>query len=124
VHWTIVNHAIRRLPQPAFDSVQHGNGVWAPSLRYHDGWFYIYYGDPDRGIYMVRARDVRAAWEPPLLVQAAKGWIDPTPLWDDDGRAYLVHAFAKSRSGVNSILHVNRMSADGTRLLDSGTMVF
>lgn len=124
VHWTIVNHAIPRFPDAAFDTPQQGNGVWAPSLRYHDGWFWIFYGDPDRGIYMVKTRDVRGAWEPPVLVHAAKGWIDPAPLWDDDGNAYLVHAFARSRSGIKHVLHVNRMSPDGTRLLDAGTQVF
>jgi beta-xylosidase len=124
VHWTIINHAIPSVPDSAFDAPQHGNGVWAPSLRFHDGWFWIFYGDPDRGIYMVRTRDVRGAWEPPVLVHAARGWIDPTPLWDDDGSAYLVHAFARSRSGIKHRLHVNRMSPDGTRLLDEGTLVF
>ncbi|MEP6621769.1 MAG: glycoside hydrolase 43 family protein, partial [bacterium] len=123
VHWTLVNHAIRRLPQ-AFDVPQHGNGIWAPSIRFHDGAYYIYYGDPDRGIYMVKTRDVLGTWDGPVLVREAKGWIDPCPLWDDDGNAYLVHAFANSRAGVKSILHVNRMSADGTRLLDDGTLVF
>jgi beta-xylosidase len=123
VHWTIVNHAVRRLP-PEFDRPQHGNGVWAPSIREHAGEFFIYWGDPDRGIYMVKTRDPRGAWEPPVLVKAAKGWIDPTPLWDDDGRAYLVHAFANSRAGIKSVLHVTRMSPDGRRLLDEGTLVF
>jgi len=124
VHWTLVNHAIERFPDAAFDVPQHGNGVWAPSIRYHDGWFWIFYGDPDRGIYMVRTRDVRGRWEPPVLVKAARGWIDPAPLWDDDGNAYLVHAFARSRSGIKHVLHVARMSPDGTRLLDEGTKVF
>ncbi len=124
VSWTLVNHAIPRFPDPAFDAPQHGNGVWAPSIRFHDGWFWIFYGDPDRGIYRVRTRDVRGAWEPPVLVKAAKGWIDPAPLWDDDGSAYLVHAFARSRSGIKHVLHVARMSPDGTGLLDEGRLVF
>jgi len=123
VNWTIVNHAIRRL-SPEFDVPQHGNGVWAPSLRQHDGRFYIYYGDPDRGIYVVRTRDIRGAWDAPVLVKAAKGWIDPAPLWDDDGNAYLVHAFARSRSGIKHRIDVARMSPDGLRLLDEGTQVF
>ena len=123
VHWRIVGHAVRRLPAP-FDSVQHGNGVWAPSIRYHDGWYYVYWGDPDRGVYMVRARDPRGGWSAPRLVHAARGWEDPCPFWDSDGSAYLVHAFANSRAGVKSILHVARMSADGTRLLDEGRLVF
>ena len=123
VHWRIINHAVRRLG-PDFDAPQHGNGVWAPSLRFHDGWFYIFYGDPDRGIYMVRTRDIRGRWNQPVLIKEAKGWIDPCPLWDDDGNAYLVHAFANSRAGIKSVLHVNRMAPDGTALIDEGTLVF
>jgi beta-xylosidase len=124
VHWEIINHAIDRFPDEDFDKPQHGNGIWAPAFRYHHGEFYIFYGDPDRGIYMVKTRDVRSDWDPPVLVHKALGWIDPCPFWDDDGNAYLVHAFAKSRAGINSILHINRMSIDGTRLLDEGVEVF
>ena len=58
------------------------------------------------------------------MVKEAKGWIDPCPLWDDDGNAYLVSALAASRSGIKSVLIVSRMSADGTRLLEDGAIVF
>lgn len=125
VNWTIVNHAFREQhPKEVFDKPQHGNGVWAPSIRFHKGEYYIYYGDPDFGIYMTKTRDPRGEWSKPLLVKEAKGWIDPSPLWDDDGNAYLVHAFAGSRAGVKSILVVNKLSSDGTRVLDQGTIVF
>ena len=73
---------------------------------------------------MVKARYAAGPWSKPLLIRAAKGWIDPCPFWDDDGNAYLVHAWANSRSGIKSILTINRMSADGTKLLDDGKMVF
>ncbi len=123
IHWTILSYAVPRLPA-VFDGPQHGNGLWAPSLRRHDGWFWIYVGDPDRGIFLTRARDPRGPWEPLTLVKEAKGWIDPCPLWDDDGSMYLVHAWAKSRAGFNSVLTVNRMSADGRHVVDDGTVVF
>ena len=124
VNWRIIGHAIAELPKPRYDTPQHGNGVWAPSVRYHEGLFWVFFGDPDLGIFMTTARDPRGPWAPLALVREAKGWIDPCPLWDDDGRAYLVHAWAKSRAGVNSVLTVNRMSADGRRLLDDGVTVF
>lgn len=124
VHWQVVNYAIPRFADSSFNAPQHGNGVWAPSLRQHDGYFWIFYGDPDRGIYMTKARDPRSTWSPPHLVQAGKGLIDPTPLWDDDGRAYLVHAYARSRSGIKHRLVVHGMRPDGAALLDSGTIVF
>ena len=124
VNWQIVNHALPRLYDKAFDKPQHGNGVWAPSFRFHDGWYYIYWGDPDRGIYMVRTQDPRQEWSEPVLVKKAYGNIDPCPLWDDDGKVYMVHAFAHSRAGVNSILTVVELSADGTKAIDKGWIVF
>jgi beta-xylosidase len=84
----------------------------------------VYYGDPDLGIYMSKTRNPAGPWEPLVLVKQAKGWIDPCPLWDDDGKVYLVHAWAKSRVGFNSVLTVNRMSADGKQVLDEGVIVF
>lgn len=125
VNWRLINHVFReQFPLEVFSKPQHGGGVWAPSIRFHQGEFYIYYGDPDLGIYMTKAKDPAAEWSKPLLVKEAKGWIDPCPLWDEDGNAYLVHAFAGSRSGIKSLLVINKMSRDGTRVLDDGVMVF
>ena len=115
VNWTIVGHAAARLPSPRYDTPQHGQGVWAPSLRVHGGRFWIYFGDPDLGIFMTSAVDPRGPWEPLQLVQSASGWIDPCPLWDDDGSVYLVHAWAKSRAGFNSVLTLRRLTPDGRR---------
>jgi beta-xylosidase len=125
VNWTIIGHALLR--QPPFDhfsATQHGNGVWAPAIRYHNGEYYIYYPDPDYGIYLVRAKDPAGPWSSPVLVEAGKGIIDPCPLWDDDGRGYLVHAYAGSRAGIKSILVVQELNADGTGVLDEGRIVY
>lgn len=124
VNWTLINHALSANTDPYFDIPQHGNGVWAPSIRFHDGYFYIYWGDPDRGIYMVRTTDPSKEWSQPVLVKKAFGNIDACPLWDDDGRVYMVHAFAHSRAGLKSLLQVVELSADGTHILDKGTIVF
>lgn len=125
VNWTLIGHALpRQYPLEVFTKPQHGGGVWAPAIRYYQGKFYIYYGDPDFGIYMVEATDPAGPWSAPHLVRAAKGWIDPCPFWDEDGQAYLVHAFAGSRAGIKSILVLHRMSPDGKTLLDDGVLVF
>ncbi|GAA4443050.1 glycoside hydrolase 43 family protein [Pontibacter saemangeumensis] len=125
VNWRIIGYALNRnTPVDHFAKPQHGNGVWAPAIRHHNGEFYIYWGDPDYGIYMVKTKDPAGRWEEPVLVQAGKGLIDSCPLWDEDGKAYLVHAYAGSRAGIKSILVVNSMSPDGTKLLDEGVMVF
>ena len=125
VNWRLINHVFREQePKELFAKPRHGGGVWAPAIRFHAGEFYIFYPDPDLGIYMTKAKDPAGEWTKPLLIAAGKGWIDPCPLWDDDGNAYLVHAFAGSRAGIKSLLVVKKMSVDGTRLLDDGVMVF
>jgi beta-xylosidase len=124
VNWKIINHVFRQQePLDVFAKPQHGNGVWAPAIRFHDGEFFIFWGDPDFGIYMTKTKNPASEWSKPLLIKEAKGWIDSCPFWDDDGKAYLVHAFAGSRSGIKSILVINKMSPDGTKLLDDGVMV-
>jgi beta-xylosidase len=125
VNWRLINHVFREQePRDVFKRPQHGGGVWAPAIRFHAGEYYIFYPDPDYGIYMTKAKDPALEWSKPLLIAEGKGWIDPCPLWDDDGKAYLVHAFAGSRAGIKSIIVVKRMNSEGTRLLDDGVMVF
>jgi len=125
VNWKIIGHAITQLkPYDVFDKPQHGNGVWAPSLRFKNDEFYIYWGDPDFGIYMTKSKNISGQWSEPLLVKEMKGWIDCCPLWDDDGSVYLVHAYAGSRAGIKSILVINRMNSEGTKILDEGVMVY
>ena len=125
VNWTIVGHALERLePAAAFTAPRHDRGVWAPSLRHHDGRFWIFWGDPDHGIFQVNAPSVRGPWTAPHLVKSGLGLIDACPLWDEEsGEAYLVHGWAKSRAGFNNRLTGHRMSPDGTKVLDEGRVL-
>ena len=125
VNWKLINYVFQnQKPLDVFDKPQHGGGVWAPSIRFHNGEFYIFYPDPDFGIYMTKTKNPAGVWSEPVLIKAGKGLIDPCPLWDDDGNAYLVSAFAGSRAGIKTVLIVSKMSADGTKLLDDGVLVF
>ncbi len=130
VNWEIVGYALKSLYEgdckltEHFSQVQHGNGVWAPSIRYHQGEYYIYWGDPDHGVYMVKTKDPAGEWEKPVCVIRGKGYIDTTPLWDEDGRCYLVNGWANSRSKFASVLTVREMSADGTRAIGQPVIVF
>jgi beta-xylosidase len=124
VNWHIINYAFINIPYGNFEKPLRGCGVWAPCIRFHNGEFYIYYGDPDYGIFMTKTKDPYKTWEPVKLIHEAKGWIDPAPFWDEDGSAYLVHAWARSRAGIKHRLTIHRMNPEGTRLLDEGTTVF
>ncbi|MBN2545765.1 MAG: glycoside hydrolase 43 family protein [Spirochaetes bacterium] len=125
VNWTIKGKIIDKLPPyDVYAKPRHGCGVWAPSIRYNNGEFYVYFADPDYGIYMSKTDDPFGNWEPLILVKEAKGRIDPCPIWDDDGSVYLVHAWAKSRAGFKNILTLNKMNKEGTKITDEGVIIF
>lgn len=113
VNWTLVNYALPRIPEERFRVPRHAQGVWAPAIRYHEGLFYICYGMPDEGIYMVRTADPLGEWDAPVCVLKGKGLIDPCPFWDDDGKAYIIHGYARSRIGFKSFLGIFPISWDG-----------
>lgn len=118
VNWRIINHVYTALPLQRYDKPQHGQGSWAPSIRYHKGRYYVYFCTPQDGLFMASATDPAGKWEL-AMVQDVANWEDPCPFWDDDGKAYLLHG----RVGAGpAILH--RMSPDGRRLLDNGTLIY
>lgn len=124
VNWRIVNHALRQVPHPSYSEVRRGCGVWAPAIRFHAGKFWIFFPMPDEGIYVTTADDPAGEWSEPWCLAKARGWIDPCPFWDDDGSAYLAHAYAFSRSGKKERIHLRPMSPDGTHLLGGGKELF
>ncbi len=118
VNWTLLGHVYERLPFEKFDKPAHGQGSWAPSIRFHDGQFFVYFCTPHEGLFMARAENPAGPWTL-RHVAAVEMWEDPCPLWDDDGSAWLV------RSKLHAdVLVLHRMSADGERLLDNGTVIY
>jgi len=124
VNWRIVNHIYDKFPMERFNKPCYGDCAWAPSIRYHDGFYWVFFGAPDEGIFMSKTKDPFGKWEPLVCVKEAKGWIDTCPFWDDDGNAYLVNAFARSRIGFKHRICISRMKTDGTALLDDGVYVY
>ena len=125
VNWKIIGHALKKQPPyDVYDKVQHGAGVWAPSIRYHNNEFYIYYPDPDYGLYLLKAKNINGPWTEPILIETGKGLIDPCPLWDDNGKTYLTHAYAGSRAGIKSIIVVKEMNKEGTKIIGDAVMVY
>jgi len=124
VNWEIINYCLKAIPSDKYDKPMHGCGVWAPSIRFHEGVFFVCFPMPDEGIYMTTATDPRGEWSEPVNIRPGAGWIDPCPFWDDDGKAYLVAGVAKSRVGYKSVLHMVEMSPDGMSLLGDEVKIF
>ena len=59
-----------------------------------------------------------------VLVKAGKGIIDTCPLWDEDGKVYLVHAYAGSRAGLKSVIAICELNADATKAISQSRIVF
>jgi len=124
VNWEIINYCLSELPSEKYDKPMHGCGVWAPSIRFHLGLFYVCFPMPDEGIFMCTAKDPRGEWSKPVNIRLGAGWIDPCPFWDDDGKVYLVAGVAKSRIGYKSVLNIVEMSPDGMKLIGDEVRVF
>jgi beta-xylosidase len=117
VNWTIIGHAADGLPLERYRKPVHGEGTWAPSLRYHDGRFYIYVCSPEDGLWRATADNPAGPWNIELIEAVGK-WEDPCPFWDDDGNAYLV----RSKVGAGA-LYMHRMNSDGSKILDNGVII-
>ncbi len=123
VHWELLGYAVSHIPFERYRRPVHKCGTWAPSLRYHQGLFYVYVCFPDEGLFAYTAEDPRGPWDCHWVMDVS-GWIDPCPLFEPDGTAWLIHGFAASRCGINNILYAHRMTPDGFRILDKGVMVY
>ncbi len=120
VNWRIIGRVFDRLTiDPKYDTMQgYAQGTWAPSLRHHDGLFYLYVCTPREGLLRWTAKDPAGPWQH-VTVKQVDQWEDPCPFWDDDGQAYLVH----SKLGAGPLI-LHRLSADGTKLLDDGVEIY
>ena len=124
VNWKVINYVVDRLPFPYYDQPMHGCGAWAPSIRFHDGTYYVFIPMPDEGIFMCKTTDPWGKWSEPAYVRKVVGWIDPCPFWDDDGKAYMVTAFARSRIGFKSMLYLSPIGPDCSGVLDDGKFIY
>lgn len=119
VDFKILRYVSDKLPFERFKDVYHGEGAWAPSIRFNNGKFYIIVPYPDEGIWIYETDDIEngefKSW--PLI--EAKGIIDPCPIWDND-KCYLVVGFAKSRIGFNSMLGLYEVTPDLKHVISDG----
>jgi len=122
VNWEYVSQIYDRLDAPGYDTNErYSQGSWAPTIRYHDGKFFMFVCSPGEGLWMSCADKVEGPWSKPILVHegTGPGWEDPCPFWDEDGTAYL----GRSNVGAGPII-IHKMSPDGTKLLDEGVTVY
>jgi len=95
VNWDIVGNAVEDVSQIGKGMTwqemdRYGRGVWAGTIRYHEGRFYVFFGTPDEGYFMTSSERAEGPWEPLTVLLAESGWDDCTALWDEKGRGWFV----------------------------------
>lgn len=121
---TYILLALPALPVPAFEAQYVSSPSNLKGTEYVNPIIHADYSDPDYGIFMVKTTDPEGQWSEPVLVKAGKGLIDPTPLWDNDGKAYLANAWAASRTGFNSIITLSEMTPDGASVTGNPRIIY
>ena len=93
VHWRQLGHVLDRPSQLPLDGVYASGGLYAPTIRYAGGTFYVINtlvgGTTKKGNFIVTATDPAGPWSEPYWLENAPG-IDPSLFFDDDGRAWYV----------------------------------
>jgi xylan 1,4-beta-xylosidase len=91
VHWRQIGHVLDRPSQLPLQGVPASGGLYAPTIRHHDGVFYVVctlvHGTRETGNFVVTATDPAGAWSEPHWLPDADGF-DPSLFFDDDGRAW------------------------------------
>ncbi|MET8140482.1 glycoside hydrolase family 43 protein [Sphaerisporangium sp. NPDC005288] len=99
VHWRQLGHVLDRASQLPLDGVRPSGGIYAPTLRHHDGLFYMITtlvdGLMESGNFIVTAADPAGPWSEPYWLPETEGF-DPSLFFDDDGRAW-VHGARPAR---------------------------
>jgi xylan 1,4-beta-xylosidase len=107
VNWKFIGHALTRKSQLDLRGVPDSGGVWAPSLSFADGQFWLIYtnvrnsgaGKPfkDLEIFLTTALEISGPWSEPIELNSVG--FDPSLFHDDDGRKWLVNMLWDFRKG-------------------------
>ncbi|GAP61525.1 xylosidase/arabinosidase [Arthrobacter sp. Hiyo1] len=92
VNWDRIGHVVDREGQLDSRDVPTLGGAWAPTIRFHDGLFYVAVTDAmARGTLVFTAEDPAGPWSDGLAIEGAIG-IDQDLAWDEDGTAYMTYS--------------------------------
>lgn len=92
INWEQIGNVLNRPSQLPLSNCKPSNGIYAPTIRFHDGIFYMVVtlvtGDKGYGNFYVTATNPAGPWSEPIHV--AQNGIDPSLFWNEDGKAYFI----------------------------------
>lgn len=91
VNWQQIGHVLDRPSQVPLDGINPSSGIFAPTIRYHQGIYYLLCtragGDPSKRNFIVTASNPKGPWSDPFWLENAPG-IDPSLFFDEDGKVW------------------------------------
>ncbi len=92
IHWEQIGHVLTRESQLVLEKCPVSGGIWAPTIRYNKGRFYVTTTNFSHGgNFIVWTDDIDGEWSDPIWIKQ-KG-IDPSLFFDDDGTVYFVSTY-------------------------------
>ncbi len=89
-HWEQIGNCMERVSQLPLEGAKHSGGLFAPTIRYHEGTFYVICTNVTHGgNFIVTAQNPAGPWSEPSYLEGADG-IDPSLFFDEDGRCYYI----------------------------------
>ncbi|MBQ8878919.1 MAG: glycoside hydrolase family 43 protein [Lachnospiraceae bacterium] len=117
INWKQVANALTRTSQVELHQIPSSGGVFAPTLRYHDGTFYMVTNNNTFGKnFYITTTDICGEWSEPIFVD--QEGIDPSLLFDDDGKVYFT-SNGPDENGKACILQCEIDIKTGEKLTDS-----
>lgn len=111
VNWELINYCLTRREQLELEGCRNSGGIYAPTLRFHDGTFFMITTNvTDKGNFIVYTDDIRGNWSNPIWID--QSGIDPSLFWDDDGICY--YCSTGNINGIRGIVafEINPMNGE------------
>lgn len=87
VNWELTGYCLDRRSQLELEDCRNSGGIYAPTIRYHKGMFYMITTNvTDKGNFVVHTEDINSEWSEPAWID--QGGIDPSLFFDDDDKCY------------------------------------
>ena len=117
VNWELIGNCLDRKSQLLLEKCKPSGGIYAPTLRYHDGTFFMTTTNVShKGNFIVHTKDIKKGWSEPVWID--QGGIDPSLLFDDDGTVYFLST-ATDEQGEAGIFMCEINPFTGEKLAES-----
>jgi len=101
VHWRQIGHCLTRPSQLPLAHAKSSQGIFAPTLRFHQGTFYLVTTNVSGGgSFYVTAKDPSGPWSEPVWLRESSWGMDPSLLFDDDGKVYYTRHGEREHGGI------------------------